>query len=143
VRRAIETYTGPGDLVIDPMCGLGITLTEAIELGRRAIGVELEPGTASLAAANAVRSRSHGAPGQALVMPGDGRLLGRGLCDDLVGQATLVLASPTSRSLAIAHEILEVCMRMLRPDGHIVLVVRDQPGLPAVVELTSRLRAAA
>jgi tRNA G10 N-methylase Trm11 len=143
VRRAIETYSGPGDLVIDPMCGLGTTLTEAIELGRRAIGVELDPGTASLAAANVVRSRSLGAPGQALVMPGDGRLLGRGLCDDLVGQARLVLTAPDSDSLEMVDEILSACTKMLRPDGHVVLVVRDQPSAPAMVEYTVRLHAAA
>jgi modification methylase len=51
-RRAIETYSEPGALVVDPMCGIGTTLVEAIELGRRAIGVELEPRWAKLAAAN-------------------------------------------------------------------------------------------
>src|ERR1700692_1665626 len=42
-RRAVETYSDPGGLVVDPMCGMGTTLVEAIDLGRRAIGVELEP----------------------------------------------------------------------------------------------------
>src|SRR5205823_7851201 len=41
-RRAIETYTDPGDLVLDPMCGIGTTLVEAVHLGRDAIGVEYE-----------------------------------------------------------------------------------------------------
>lgn len=40
-RRAIETYSDPGDLVVDPMCGIGTTLVEAADLGRRAAGVEL------------------------------------------------------------------------------------------------------
>lgn len=51
-RRAIETYSDPGDLVVDPMCGIGTTLVEAASLGRRAIGVELEPRWAKLAVAN-------------------------------------------------------------------------------------------
>jgi DNA modification methylase len=51
-RHAIETYSEPGALVVDPMCGIGTTLVEAIDLGRRAIGVELEPRWAKLAAAN-------------------------------------------------------------------------------------------
>ncbi|MHB8243268.1 MAG: TRM11 family SAM-dependent methyltransferase [Solirubrobacteraceae bacterium] len=51
-RRAIETYSEPGALVVDPMCGIGTTLVEAIDLGRRAIGVELEPRWAELATAN-------------------------------------------------------------------------------------------
>lgn len=51
-RRAVETYSKPGALVVDPMCGIDTTLVEAIDLGPRAIGVELEPRWAKLAAAN-------------------------------------------------------------------------------------------
>jgi DNA methylase len=40
---AITRYTAPGDLVADPMCGIGTTVIEAIHLGRNAIGVEYEP----------------------------------------------------------------------------------------------------
>ena len=39
---AITRYTEPGDLVADPMCGIGTTLVEAIHLGRDAIGIEYE-----------------------------------------------------------------------------------------------------
>jgi hypothetical protein len=41
-RHAILTYRQIRELVLDPMCGIGTTLVEAV-LGRRAIGVELEP----------------------------------------------------------------------------------------------------
>ena len=47
--HAISTYTRPGDLVLDPMCGIGTTLVEAIHLGRSALGVEYEPKWANLA----------------------------------------------------------------------------------------------
>lgn len=50
-RRAIETYSDPGDLVVDPMCGIGTTLVEAAHLGRCAIGVEIEQRWAKLAEA--------------------------------------------------------------------------------------------
>lgn len=33
-RHAIEPYTQPDGLVIDPVCGIGTTLVEAINLGR-------------------------------------------------------------------------------------------------------------
>ena len=41
--RAISLLTGPGDLVVDPYCGSGTTLLESALLGRRAIGVDLNP----------------------------------------------------------------------------------------------------
>ena len=41
VRAAIETFTQPGDLCLDPHVGGGTTLVEAIALGRSAIGVDI------------------------------------------------------------------------------------------------------
>ena len=72
---AITRYSEPGDLVADPMCGIGTTLVEAIHLGRDAIGVEYEPRWAQLAAANITCARRHGAPGDAEVIRGDARQL--------------------------------------------------------------------
>ncbi|MCS6801775.1 MAG: DNA methyltransferase [Chloroflexota bacterium] len=41
--RLIELLSQPGDLVLDPFCGSGSVLVEAIAAGRRAIGVDLNP----------------------------------------------------------------------------------------------------
>jgi len=41
VRSAIETFTRPGDLVMDPHVGGGTTLVEARALGREAVGVDI------------------------------------------------------------------------------------------------------
>src|SRR5688500_10560665 len=35
--QTIATFTRPGELVLDPMCGIGTTLVEAVRLGRRAV----------------------------------------------------------------------------------------------------------
>lgn len=51
-RRIITEYTRPGDLVLDPICGIGVTVVEAAGLGRRAIGVERHDRWAQLAIAN-------------------------------------------------------------------------------------------
>ena len=77
-RRAIETYSDPGNLVVDPMCGIGTTLVEAADLGRRAIGVELEPRWAKLAVANLDHVHGGGRTRSlAKVIEGDARQLPR------------------------------------------------------------------
>ena len=42
-RSAIEAFTEPGDLVLDPHVGGGTSLVEARALGREAIGVDISP----------------------------------------------------------------------------------------------------
>jgi SAM-dependent methyltransferase len=93
-RAAIERYSEPGELVLDPMCGIGTTLVEAIHLGRRAVGVELEPRWAALAAGNIIVAREQGASAPALAICDDARRLARGLLDDLARSVALVLTSP-------------------------------------------------
>lgn len=41
VRTAIQTFTEPGDLCLDPHVGGGTTLVEALALGRKAVGVDI------------------------------------------------------------------------------------------------------
>ena len=60
---AITRYTKPGDLVADPMCGIGTTLVEAIHLGRDGLGIEYEDRWAAIAAANITHARRQGATG--------------------------------------------------------------------------------
>jgi modification methylase len=75
-------------------CGIGTTLVEAVHLGRRAIGVELEPRWVAVSAANLCLARDQGARGRGLVTRGDARQLGRGLLDELQGSVKLILSSP-------------------------------------------------
>jgi modification methylase len=93
-RHSITAYSHPGDLILDPMCGIGTTLVEAIHLGRDAIGVELEPRWAELARANTAYARTHGATSTAQVITGDARRLPSLLDLALLGQVALVLTSP-------------------------------------------------
>jgi tRNA G10 N-methylase Trm11 len=92
--QAIAAYTVPGDLVLDPMCGIGTTLVEAVHLGRDAVGVEYEPPWAQLSRRNLHHARAQGASGTGTVVCGDARQLHDLLDRDLAGRVALVLTSP-------------------------------------------------
>ncbi|MCC8244993.1 TRM11 family SAM-dependent methyltransferase [Saccharothrix luteola] len=94
VRHAVAHYTKPGDLVLDPMCGIGTTLVEAVRLGRRAVGVEYEPHWVQVATANLDLAREQGIEHDARVFHGDARQLVTLLPDEYVGRAALVVTSP-------------------------------------------------
>src|SRR5271166_3669014 len=80
---AITRYTAPGDLVADPMCGIGTTLVEAVYLGRDGLGVEFEARWARIAAG-----------GNAEVVQGDARQLRGLLPPGTAGRAALIVTSP-------------------------------------------------
>src|SRR6266700_3395687 len=91
---AIARYTQPGDLVADPMCGIGTTLIEAVHLGRDALGVEYEPRWAGLAAAGIAHARRHGATGTGEVVCGDARQLPAIAPAPARGKVALIVTSP-------------------------------------------------
>jgi len=90
----IRDYTAPGELVFDPLAGIGTTLVEAVRTGRNALGMEFEPGWVALARANIDLARRHGSTGHARILRGDATQLPRGIPGDLRGQVSLVLTSP-------------------------------------------------
>jgi modification methylase len=92
-RRIITEYSDPGDLVVDPMCGVGTTLVEAAALGRRCVGVELEPRWAGLAVANLDHILMGEDRDRAQVRLGDACQLDQVLAD-LIGTVDLVATSP-------------------------------------------------
>jgi hypothetical protein len=93
-QQAIATYTKPGDLVLDPMAGIGSTLVEAVHLGRDAIGVEYEPQWAELARANVAFACTQRATGHGEVACGDARHVTTLVDPAVRGLVALVLTSP-------------------------------------------------
>ncbi len=92
--HAIASYTEPGDLVFDPLAGIGTTLVEAVHQGRDALGVEYESRWADIADANLARAHTRGAAGHGAVIRGDATLLSALLPTALHGQVALVVTSP-------------------------------------------------
>jgi len=43
IRRALQMWSNPGDLVFTPFLGIGSEIYEALKLGRRGVGIELKP----------------------------------------------------------------------------------------------------
>jgi len=43
IRSFIKKYSNENDIVIDPFCGSGISVIESIILGRKAIGIDINP----------------------------------------------------------------------------------------------------
>jgi len=65
IRPRISTSCPPRGLVLDPFCGSGRAVTEAVRMGRRAIGFELVAGFA-LAAQSALATATNGVPAHTL-----------------------------------------------------------------------------
>jgi modification methylase len=92
--HAIQAYTAPGDLVLDPMCGSGTTLVEAVRLGRDAVGVDVEATFTALAQANLAFAAEHGFTSWGQVACGDARNVAALLPASSHGAVSLVVTSP-------------------------------------------------
>jgi hypothetical protein len=93
-NHAIATYTRPGQVVLDPMCGIGTTISEAVRLGRTGIGIEYEQRWAAMARRNLELARQQGAAGDGRIWCADSRRLPRELTDTYSGRVDFVLTSP-------------------------------------------------
>ncbi|MEU6036146.1 DNA methyltransferase [Actinomadura sp. NPDC047616] len=100
--HVITDYTGPGELVLDPMCGIGTTLVEAIHLGRDAAGMEYETDFAHLTLRNLRHAQAQGATGTARLVCGDARNIAT-VFAELRGKVALVLTSPPYGSHTHGH----------------------------------------
>jgi len=94
-RTAIHRYSRPGDLVFDPMCGIGTTLVEAVLAGRSAIGAALDPQWVDHARANVAAALALRPGAESAVFQGDAAeletLLDR---EHLYSQVDLIVTSP-------------------------------------------------
>ena len=77
-REIIKAYSKPGDLILDPMCGVGTTIVEGMLLNRNVIGIEYEQKFVDMAQGNIDKINSlwkFAKHGQGQVIKGDSREL--------------------------------------------------------------------
>lgn len=152
--HAIATYTQPGDLVLDPECGAGTVLTEALRAGRHALGLTADPRWWTLARANVTAAKSAGAWHDGAVLDARPRILATVRAASLTGRVRLVLTalrtnsdrrkSPVHDSVESAAAELTTTLRCCEPllcsGGHVVVVARPRRRLDgSFVDLTTRL----
>ncbi|WP_059007831.1 TRM11 family methyltransferase [Streptomyces specialis] len=132
---AIRAFTQPGATVIDPDCGAGTVLVEALHCGRHAVGVARGRRWWTLARANLTAAKRQGAVTDGMVLP-------TSRAGDLTASADLVLtawrpaadtttpsdASDGTRpgSVEWLAGMLTWSRSLLRPGGHLVVVARPQ-----------------
>ena len=92
-RRIVVEYSEAGQLVCDPMAGIGTTVLEAACLGRRAVGIELEARWADLARRNLDHALDATSRPLADIRQGDARRL-PAVLGELAGNVDLVVTSP-------------------------------------------------
>jgi DNA modification methylase len=92
-RRIVTEYSSAGQVVVDPLAGIGTTVVEATLLDRRAVGVELENRWVTLAKENLDHMLPVGRRHLAEVRAGDARRLPE-ILGDLTGTVDLIVTSP-------------------------------------------------
>lgn len=104
-RQAIMTYTDQDSLLLDPICGSGDILVEAVRAGRMAIGVEYEPYWVDMARSRIKGATDSGHGGFAAVV--------KGRVDTLIGvladetrrhEASMVLTAPQTGTTLCADD---------------------------------------
>ncbi len=160
-RNLILRYTAPGELVLDQMAGSGTTLVECKLLGRRAVGVDINPDAVMVARsrldfAYAPLDAEYQAP-EIKTYIGDARNL------DLIENESVDLIAthppyasiiPYSHNrvegdLSSVHNISEFaeemrkvareCMRVLKPNKHCAVLIGDTRRNKHFVPITPRV----
>ena len=140
--HAIATYTRPGDLVLDPDCGAGTVLTEALRAGRHALGLTARTRWWTLTRANVTAAKTAGAWRDGSVLDARPKVLATVRAAGLIGRVGLVLTAlrtapadpnnqasgpdrdPVESALADLAATLLYCEPLLRSGGHVAVVAR-------------------
>ncbi|WP_413116192.1 DNA methyltransferase [Streptomyces sp. CY1] len=154
---AVAAYTRPGDTVLDPDCGAGTVLVEALRAGRHAIGITRHHRWRAIARANVTAAKRDGAvpDGMVLESPPDAAAMRHA---GLAGHSDLLLTTwrPPLRSRAHRADELDGgtgtpagesastdrlrrqlarCRPLLRPGAHVIVVAPRRRSRDALLDL--------
>ena len=102
LRWILETYTEPGEVVLDPMAGTGSTIVLASILGRHGVAVEYEPRFCDMIRANirlTERQATLTPKGRMICIQGDARELSK-----LLEESDAIITSPPYERTESMHE---------------------------------------
>ncbi|HWD00843.1 MAG TPA: DNA methyltransferase [Amycolatopsis sp.] len=135
-RYAISALTRPGDVVLDPDCGAGTTIVEAIRCGRHAIGLTGQRRWWRLARTNVTAAKAHGVfvDGMVLILDRRPGTAVAAATAGLVGRIDLLLttlrpagpAGDLDGALERLQRLLVQYRPLLRPGGHVVITSAPQ-----------------
>jgi len=101
-RKIIKLYSKKGELILDPMAGIGSTIIEGMILGRNVIGVEYEKKFVDLAEKNIVKTKKSmkfmNTLGNGKIIKGDSRELSKLKYDGDID--SVIFSPPFADSLA-------------------------------------------
>jgi modification methylase len=154
---AITHYTHPGALVLDPDCGAGTVLVEALRAGRHAVGLTTHHRYWELARANLTTTKHAGAWPDGMVLE-DTPTTQTDRTDHLTGltgRVDLILTTPRHHTPSLAHtrppdldplgtltRALLRCRGLLHPGGHVVITLPPQRHHGQLLDLTRGTMAA-
>ncbi|GAA3041003.1 DNA methylase [Actinokineospora globicatena] len=131
----ITRYTWPGELVIDPDCGAGTSLVEALHHQRPALGLTTIPRWWRLARTNITTAKHAGAWSDGSVLDHPATALTHIRAAGTRGTATLAITALRNPTRSTATTDLTTTLthtrEALHPDGHIAIVAtptRDRNG---------------
>ncbi|MGA6164161.1 DNA methyltransferase [Amycolatopsis magusensis] len=151
-RYAITALTRPGGIVLDPDCGAGTTIVEALRAGRHAIGLTAQRRWWRLARANVTATKARGAfaDGMVLVLNRRPGTAAAAATAGLTGRIDLLLTTlrPATGHLDDAvnrlADVLAQYRQLVRPGGHVVITCppHRHPTEHFLVDVASRVIAA-
>jgi hypothetical protein len=149
--HAIAVYSRPGDLVLDPDCGTGTVLVEALRASRHTLGLTVRNRWWTIARANVTAAKTAGSWRDGSVLDARPKVLATVRAAGLAGRVGLALTAlriadrdPIESAFADLATTLLYCEPLLRSGGHVVVIARPlrYPDR-SLVDLTSPLIAAA